>query len=515
MKTKLRNKLSFTAIVFAVLMSVFAIFSSFGTKASADFSSAVYYVVLDGFTPEGNYATVNGNRAYELTENDGLYVSGRYFVKRPGYSTSYTVYSYDDGNYSRAAFGTVEETDAGWYNFVYDKNRISGSNAYADLQERDFGDWYSVNTFNSFMYGTYGDVWLDKHSKMTLVTSSDPEYTRAYTQYYWDFTVSEEELEYFGDIYIAVSNGKEFYRNGDEYFIVNAPGSYRAIFSERRLYEGNVHVQIIDKDDDSPDEENAEYYLCLSTQNYAVTSANRLAYAGGGEYTIDEVVLSDSVKFYVADKNGSRWYSSSGDEMRVNDDASASYDIKFSPDKVYSGEGEWEKTDCHITYKLHSPESYDLDVSGEKYPLTYNAYNSSYDLYYNSRIYLYSGDVLSVEGFSDSYTVASSGYYRVLFTDGNTTGGDYYCFDKDGNYGTGDDYSYNLYVEKAPSYYAVFPDGINAGSGWRNKRTARLSFIARRRGYSRRILRERGFLYPRQRLRSEILCIRTYLFGRV
>lgn len=425
--------------------------------------SAQYYAVLDGVTPEGESAAINGSDAYPLSEYDSRYISGKYFIGGIDTSTKYTVYRADTSSnevsYKKVSEGTVTEADAGYYTFNYDPDKIYSDGVYAERISEDYGGWYFCSTRSNYFYTSSGELNLDSYSALREVETDDPEYSRVYTQYKYNFTIDADDLKN-GDVMFCITNGTDIYKAGDEYGVLSEEGTYRLIFCENRIYDSGYHYTVGLRN--STPSADTDYYLCLSTQNYSVLASNRLDDEGNYEYTIENVSLSSSVKFYICDDNGSKWYSSDGGEMQVTSTSTLAYDIKFSPTRVYTGGDGWENTSCHITYKLYSPSSYSLTVNSTSYSLTYNSTVTGHDEYYISSLYLYSGDVLSVSGYSDSQTITQNGYYRILFTPGATKSGDGYLFDENGNYGTGDGYTYHIYIEKAPRYYAVFDSDISS-----------------------------------------------------
>lgn len=456
----------------ALLIAAFAVCALFllaaaallsGSSHFAQADSEAYYAVLSGVTPSGSTEEINGSTAYLLTESDSRYVSGQYFVSSINTTTKYTVYRKETSSGGTASYvktleGTVDEADKGYYTFNYDPSHIYSTGAYADMVETDFGGWYMSDNTNNYLYSSSGKLRLDEPKKFREVEEDDPEYSRVYTQYKLNITVEAADLE-GGYLTFCITNGKDVYKAGDDYAVISEEGVYRIIFCENRTYDGGYHYVVKNR---LAVEEDADYYLCLSTQNYAVLKTNVLTLNGSYEYVIENVTLSSSVKFRICDENGSVWYDKDGEEMSVTEEAEAAYDIKFSPSAVYSNQTEWASTSCHITYKKYSPASYSLTVNSDSYKLNYNSSVSGRDEYYISSMYLYSGDALSVSGYSQTYTVSANGYYRILFTPGETKSGDYYCYDENGSYGTGTGYSYNIYVEKAPLYYAVFTSGAAA-----------------------------------------------------
>ena len=209
--------------------------------------------------------------------------------------------------------------------------------------------------------------------------------------------------------------------------------------------------------------DNGGYYVCFSNQNYQVKNANKMKLEGG-EYILENISLSSAEDFYVTDNAGTRWYAKDDEPLSVEKSGIYAYDLKFSPTEIYSSEQDgWANTGCKITYRFHVPASCLVQVNGENKDLTFNPYHTAYDLYYISSIKLNQGDKVSYGG--KDYTVQADGYYRILFTPDKTLYGNTYRFDKDGNYGSGDDYVYNFYVEDAPAYFAVFKDGVKLKDG--------------------------------------------------
>ena len=202
------------------------------------------------------------------------------------------------------------------------------------------------------------------------------------------------------------------------------------------------------------------YYVCFSTQNYAVRNANKLVGSGSDEYILSNVSLSSAADFYITDNAGTRWYGLDNKPLSVEKAGFYRYDIKFSPSLVYGeeaiAESEWIATDCHITYRFYTPNQYQVDIDGTKEDLTYNPYHTQYELYYISSVEIEAGKKVSYNG--EEHTVTESGYYRILFTPGNTVNGNNYLFDEDGNYGSGSDFSYHIYIEDAPQYFLVFDE---------------------------------------------------------
>lgn len=205
----------------------------------------------------------------------------------------------------------------------------------------------------------------------------------------------------------------------------------------------------------------AAYYVCFSNQNYAVRNANKMT-EQGGEYILPNVSLTSAVDFYVTDGAGMRWYGADNEPLSVEEAGQYRYDIKFSPDTVFGEEtAAWERTDCHITYRFYEPNSFAVEIGGTPTDLTFNPYHTEYDLYYISSAELSAGTAVSFG--TETHTVAENGYYRILFTPEKRVNNNLYLFDENGNYGSGDDFVYHIYIEDAPQYYAVF-ENVQIGS---------------------------------------------------
>lgn len=198
------------------------------------------------------------------------------------------------------------------------------------------------------------------------------------------------------------------------------------------------------------------YYVCFSDQNYAVRAANRMEACEEG-YVLSDVTMNESRGFYVTDNSGMRYYGGDNDDLHVDEGGSYSYDILFSPDRIFDGEdGVIAKTDCHVSYRFHTPDSYSILIGETSAELTYNPYFTAYDLYLLSCVRLEQGQTVSFG--EEVHEIGQTGYYRILFTPGEIREGNRYVFDKDGNYGSGDGYSYRVYIEDALRYFVVFED---------------------------------------------------------
>ena len=207
--------------------------------------------------------------------------------------------------------------------------------------------------------------------------------------------------------------------------------------------------------------EEAAYYVCFSSQNYAVRNANKMTLVGD-EYVLCDVEIGANEKFFVTDDKGTKYYAVDGDELTTGETGSYSYTVKFSPSRVYSAEENgFARTDCHVTYGFYIPDEISVDINGEPIKMSFNAYFTAYELYVISSVRLASG--ATVKYMDETHTVSAAGAYRILFTPGEVDGDDTYLFDSDGRYGTGDEYKYNLYIEDAPEYYVTFVDRVICG----------------------------------------------------
>ncbi len=204
--------------------------------------------------------------------------------------------------------------------------------------------------------------------------------------------------------------------------------------------------------------ENTAYYVCFSHQSYAVRNANKMS-AGDNGYLLENVSISSAADFYVTDNAGARWYAADDEPMTVNETGTYYYDIKFSPDDIFTENSEgWAATNCKITYRLHQAESYSVSINGESVPLTYNPYYTEYNKYYISSVKLEEG--AKVAYGAEEKTISATGYYRILFTPDKERDGKIYRFDDKGGYGSGSDYKYNVYIEDAPRYFVAFKEEI-------------------------------------------------------
>lgn len=199
-----------------------------------------------------------------------------------------------------------------------------------------------------------------------------------------------------------------------------------------------------------------DYYVCFAKENYALRNANRMT-SENGLYLLKDVTLDPQNDFYITDNAGRRWYAKDGDEMAVKEVGAYAYTIAFSPDGVFDEEnGAWTATGCHISYAFYEPAVYSLTVAGEEMALTYNPFESAYDCYYISSLYLEAG--ANVAFGEERHAVPVAGYYRILFTPGEVREGNRYAFNDKGMYGSGDGYVNTIYIEDAPQYY-LLPKG--------------------------------------------------------
>ena len=101
--------------------------------------------------------------------------------------------------------------------------------------------------------------------------------------------------------------------------------------------------------------EEKSYYVCFSSQNYAIRNANKMTLVGD-EYLLSDVEIGANERFYVTDNRGTRYYAVDGDELTTGEIGSYSYTVKFSPSRVYSeDENGFVRTDCHVTFGFYIP----------------------------------------------------------------------------------------------------------------------------------------------------------------
>lgn len=204
-----------------------------------------------------------------------------------------------------------------------------------------------------------------------------------------------------------------------------------------------------------------DFYVAFSNQNYAIRNANKMTLVDD-EYLLEKVSVSGAADFYVTDNKGVKYYAYDGENMKVKETAVYNYNIKFSPDKIYGEEENgYAATASHITYAFYVPASYSVTVAGAETELTYNPYFTAYERYHISAVEIKAGEnvVYGVGDDAETHEIASDGVYRILFTPTRVNSGSEYAFNADGQYGSGDEYIYNVYVEDASEYFAVFEEG--------------------------------------------------------
>lgn len=198
----------------------------------------------------------------------------------------------------------------------------------------------------------------------------------------------------------------------------------------------------------------AEYYVAFGNQNYSIKNANKMTLTNG-EYILSKVSVAGTTDFYVTDGKGVKYFDADGKNMKVSETSAHDYDIKFSPDKTYDvEEGGFAATGSHITYAFYVPASYKVTVAGTEQELTYNPYFTAYERYYISAIRLNEGDTVVYGG--ETHEITDNGVYRILFTPTK----DDSRFNENGEYGSGEDYKYNLYVAETSEYFVVFEEGV-------------------------------------------------------
>lgn len=206
-----------------------------------------------------------------------------------------------------------------------------------------------------------------------------------------------------------------------------------------------------------------DYYVAFGNQNYAIKNANKMTLRGD-EYVLEKVSLSRATDFYVTDNKGVKYYNANGENMKVSETAVLTYNIKFSPDRIYdTEENGYAATESHVTYGFYEPAVYSVGIGERNVELEYNPYFTAYERYHLSAVAISAGEkVVYGEGESaEEHEISSNGVYRILFTPTKVVNGNDYKFDADGNYGSGDDFIYNLYIEDASEYFAVIEEGFD------------------------------------------------------
>ncbi len=208
-------------------------------------------------------------------------------------------------------------------------------------------------------------------------------------------------------------------------------------------------------------EEN-NYYVCFKNENYSRLNKNKMD-EEGQIYVLSDISLSSSNDFYVIDEYGSRYYASNNKEMSVEESSSLNYNIYYSPSYIFDDEhvtGSMYVSNSHITYELVSKDDIKGDIDGNEITLTYNPYQKAYDSFELNNVDISKDQVISLYdndgNLLSSLTCATSNKYRIIYTPDKVIDGKTYRFSKDGVYGTGDDYTYNIYLEQVEEYYIYF-----------------------------------------------------------
>ncbi len=218
------------------------------------------------------------------------------------------------------------------------------------------------------------------------------------------------------------------------------------------------------------------YYVTYSTDNYQKKSKNIMTLSSDGTHYVLENQELDATKLFRVESNtNAKYYNNQGNSLSVKASQTSKYNIYFSTsfiyDQAHTTDTKLEKTDCHISYEYYMKPSYKLVINDtlEK-ELTFNQFNTSYDEYYIDELYLEANQVLSFKDsnnnqvkYSDAqttYTVKYSGYYDIKYIADKTIDGNIYKYDEFGNYGTGDDYTYNAYIDESSLYYISFKNEL-------------------------------------------------------
>lgn len=208
-------------------------------------------------------------------------------------------------------------------------------------------------------------------------------------------------------------------------------------------------------------EEN-NYYVCFKSENYSRLNKNKMD-EQGDIYVLSDISLSSSNDFYIRDEYGSRYYASNNKEMSVEDSSTLDYNIYYSSSYIFDEEhvtGSMYVSNSHITYELVSKDDIKGDINGEEIKLTYNPYQKEYDCFELEEKEISKGDIISLYDANgnvlSTLTCQTNNKYRIIYTPDKEINGNIYRFNKDGKYGTGDDYSYNIYLEQVEEYYIYF-----------------------------------------------------------
>ena len=210
-----------------------------------------------------------------------------------------------------------------------------------------------------------------------------------------------------------------------------------------------------------------KYYVCFSTQNYALRNANVMTLNSNGDYELDNVTMTGATQFYVSDGYGTQYYASSGAALSPSETLSYSYNIYFNPNKIYDAStSQYKATGCHITYGFYVPLEVTIKINDVETAMTYNPYVTTRQEYYISSVYLEKGSVIIYQNddLLERHEMTNDGYYRILFTPGTVTNNNTYLYNEKGDYGTGEDYTYYLYIADAPQYYVTLVSEVIADS---------------------------------------------------
>lgn len=207
------------------------------------------------------------------------------------------------------------------------------------------------------------------------------------------------------------------------------------------------------------------YYVCFQSENYAIKNKNiMLKNEDNNTFYLENVTLSKIDAFYITNGKGEKYYSKSNSEMRVEESTSLAYTIFFSKDFNYDNEHVSDGmyvSDCHYTYALYNKGSYTLKLDDDNnITLEFNAYQKKYDSFEASNVELTENQVIEVLGKDEnvlaSYTIKTTGKYHIIYTPAKVTDGKTYQFNEDGEYGSGDDYIYQIYPEIEEEYFISF-----------------------------------------------------------
>lgn len=222
------------------------------------------------------------------------------------------------------------------------------------------------------------------------------------------------------------------------------------------------------------------YYVTYSTDNYQKKSKNIMTLSSDGDHYVLENQELDATKLFRVESNtNAKYYNNQGNSLSVKASQTSKYNIYFSSSYVYdethTTDTNLEKTDCHISYEYYMKPSYKLEIDGDsanQKELTFNQFNTVYDEYYIDELYLTANQVLSFKDNTDTqvnysdneatYTVKYSGYYDIKYIADKTIDSNIYKYDENGNYGTGDDYIYNAYIDESSLYYISFKSEVTS-----------------------------------------------------